>query len=286
MPQRIYIVDAFSNGPFTGNPAAVCPLGNPRPAPWMQGVAMEMNQAETAFFWPTGADAYALRWFTPVCEVALCGHATLAAAHMLFAEGEASPIAFQTESSGTLTCTKTEDGAIAMDFPSDPPTPCDPPKGIADALGVQPLWSGVTSFDWLFELAYEDQLRSLSPDMTKIAALGRRGVIVTTLPSPCPREGEGVGGGGSAPAPGPDFLSRFFAPQSGVPEDPVTGSAHCALGPFWMKRLGKNPLQAWQCSARGGGMQVDVAGGRIKLTGQAATVLQTDLSAAIRKTPL
>jgi PhzF family phenazine biosynthesis protein len=267
MPQKIYIVDAFSHGPFTGNPAAVCPLGNPRTAPWMQGVAMEMNQAETAFYWPTGANAFALRWFTPACEVDLCGHATLASAHVLFNEGEASPVRFMTHS-GELVCTKTE-GGIEMDFPNEAPTPTDDP-GSKAALGVQPVWIGANRMDWFFELESEEQVRALAPDMARVAALGKRGVIVTARPDDRTPERQDLA---------LDFVSRFFAPQSGIAEDPVTGSAHCALGPYWAQKLGKGSVTGYQASKRGGTVRVEVRGDRVGLAGRAVTVVEGTLRA-------
>ncbi len=263
MAQSIYLVDAFSYGPFTGNPAGVCPLEGPGDENWMQGVANEMNQAETAFFWPEG-DGFHIRWFTPTVEVDLCGHATLATAHVLFSElplsamfvrGEGagggatltpspSPPEGRGESlvrfftkSGELVCRKAGD-KIEMDFPAEPPTPTEC-KGVQEAINAEPIWVGENRMDWFFVLGSEREVRECKPDMTKVLALGKRGVIVTAASS-LP-----LGGGC-------DFVSRFFAPQSGIPEDPVTGSAHCALGPYWAQRLNKKTVNGYQASKRGG----------------------------------
>jgi predicted PhzF superfamily epimerase YddE/YHI9 len=298
---RIFLVDSFASGPFTGNPAAVCPLEAEPSAEWMQQVAMEMNQAETAFFWPR-ADGYGLRWFTPAVEVDLCGHATLASAHVMFASEEepatgaaredARPpgeLRFHTRS-GLLTCRRAGD-AIAMDFPSEAPTEVDA-FSVVDALGVQPVWMGANRMDWFFELASVEELLALEPDMAKVKALGKRGVVVTA----------GAGSFGSSevrrfgseetptttPAPTvsppnprtsepPNFVSRFFAPQSGIDEDPVTGSAHCALGPYWAGKLGRTSVVGYQASKRGGFIRIDVHGDRVVLTGQAVTTLVGEL---------
>ena len=232
----------------------------------MQSVAMEMNQAETAFFWPQGND-FGLRWFTPAVEVDLCGHATLASAHVLFAESpnlrpaEApDQISFFTKS-GTLVCRRAE-GGIAMDFPSDPPQPVEPPPGIAQALGAEPVWGGQGKFDWYFEVASQDELVSLAPDLARIKALGKRGVCVTAAATPSDHRDA------------TDFVSRFFAPQSGIDEDPVTGSAHCALGPYWAQKLGRATVTGYQASKRGGTVRIEVNGDRVALLGSAVTVLE------------
>jgi predicted PhzF superfamily epimerase YddE/YHI9 len=283
VPQPIFLVDAFASGPFTGNPAAVCPLEHEPDAEWMQSVAMEMNQAETAFFWPV-AGGYGLRWFTPACEVDLCGHATLASAHVLFAESSgvrrfgssevrtsepSNAIRFFTKS-GELVCRQVE-GGIEMDFPAEPPTEVEP-FSVVGALGVQPVWMGANRMDWFFELASADELLALRPDMAAVKALGRRGVCVTAGAS---GGSEVRGFGGAAPA--PHFLSRFFAPQSGIDEDPVTGSAHCALGPYWAEKLGRTNVVGYQASRRGGTVRVDVRGDRVGLTGTAVTTLVGEL---------
>ncbi len=277
MGQTIYLVDAFSHGPFTGNPAGVCPLASEPSAEWMQSVAMEMNQAETAFFWPSGG-GYGLRWFTPAVEVDLCGHATLASAHVLFtaAREDARPpgaVRFFTKS-GELVCRQVE-GGIEMDFPDESPSAVDP-FSVVGALGVEPVWMGANRMDWFFELSSTEEVLSLRPDMRLVAELGKRGVIVTAgadekppPPYPSPK-GEGIR---------TDFVSRFFAPQSGIDEDPVTGSAHCALGPYWAGRLGVSSVMGFQASKRCGYVRVNVRGDRVGLVGQARTVVAGELSA-------
>lgn len=303
MRQPIFLVDAFSHGSFTGNPAGVCPLTEQREEEWMQAVAMEMNQAETAFFWPEG-DGFRLRWFTPTVEVDLCGHATLASAHVIF---EASPlrewivsrggagggamssgpplpsggegdggegptievlsphgrpreVRFLTRS-GVLVCKKVGD-KIELDFPSEDPTEKETP-GIAAVLGAHPVWQGANRMDFFFELESEEAVRSLQPDLAAVERLGMRGVIVTAE----------VGAGA-----GVDFVSRFFAPQSGVPEDQVTGSAHCALGPYWAKRLNKESVTGYQASKRGGYVEVEPRGDRVSILGTARTSLAGELT--------
>ncbi len=256
-------IDAFTDQPYAGNPAAVCMLLEPRPDAWMQAVAREMNLSETAFLLPTG-DGYALRWFTPVAEVDLCGHATLASAHALWEQGllaADAPAHFHTRS-GLLTCTRA--GAwITMDFPATPPVPATPPPDLAATLGAAPLSIWRSLFDLLVELPDAAAVRGLQPDLTRLAQLDVRGVIVTA-----PGDTSDV-----------DFVSRFFAPQVGVPEDPVTGSAHCCLGPFWGARLGKTALVGYQASARGGVVGMDLVGERVILRGQAVTVLRGELVA-------
>ncbi len=267
MNPRIYLVDAFAHAPFTGNPAAVSPLESEPDATWMQSVAMEMNQAETAFFWPEDS-VWRLRWFTPTIEIELCGHATLASAHVMYETGiltEGNPAKFITES-GELVCTKT-DGGIAMDFPSETPDEVDP-LPVAQAMGVEPTWFGANRMDWFFVLESEQQVRSLQPDFHEIAQLGKRAVIVTAQTDKAP------GAGDPTPA---DFVSRSFAPQSGIDEDHVTGSAHCALGPFWSQRLGKQTVTGYQASRRGGYVTVENNGDRVSLTGKANTVVTGEL---------
>jgi PhzF family phenazine biosynthesis protein len=258
---RIVQVDAFASRPFTGNPAAVCVLPAPRDERWMQDVAREMNLAETAFLHPED-DGYRLRWFTPAAEVALCGHATLASAHVLWEDGHlppGEPARFHTRS-GVLTAERRDDW-IELDFPATPAEPTAPPPVLVAALGAAPRWVGRTRFDYLVELASEEAVRTLAPDLAELAALDARGVIVTSR-------------GASAAY---DFVSRFFAPGIGVPEDPVTGSAHCALAPFWAARLGKTAMTGFQASARGGVVRVRWAGERVVLGGQAVTVLRGEL---------
>ena len=261
MPLPITVVDAFTDKPFAGNPAAVCILPAEKDKGWMQQVAREMNLAETAFLL-VRADHVALRWFTPTTEVDLCGHATIASAHVLWESGqvaEGQTIRFRTKS-GELTAAKS--GAwIELDFPALQSAPADAPPGLVDALGVRPAAVFKYTFDYLIELASEAAVRGLTPDLTAIARLPARGVVVTA----------------AATTPGFDFVSRFFAPAVGVPEDPVTGSAHCALAPYWEQKLGKSAFLAYQASPRGGIVKVAVRGDRVALGGQAVTVLRAEL---------
>jgi len=262
MGQRITQVDAFTNTPFAGNPAAVCLLPVPRDETWMQQIAQEMNLAETAFL-VRREDGFSLRWFTPLAEVALCGHATLAGAHVLWEEGQLDPAAqarFHT-ASGLLTAKRAGDW-IELDFPATAAEPIDSPPGLAEALGATPCFVGKSSFDYLVEVPSEADLRALVPDVTALRAQPVRGVIVTS------RTG----------ATEFDFVSRFFAPAVGIDEDPVTGSAHCTLGPYWQARLGKDELLAYQASRRGGVVRVSVRGDRVGLGGQAVTVLRGELT--------
>jgi predicted PhzF superfamily epimerase YddE/YHI9 len=259
----LHVVDAFTNRPFAGNPAAVCLLSAPRDAAWMQLVAREMNLSETAFLQRHG-DAFALRWFTPAIEVKLCGHATLASAHALWETGllkPDDPARFDTLS-GRLICRRIGDW-IEMDFPARACTPCAAPVGLAEALGCEVLAAGCNGMDYLVEVADEKTLRGLTPNFTALAKLPVRGVIVT-----CRSEAAGY-----------DFVSRFFAPAAGVNEDPVTGSAHCALGPYWQAKLGKADFTAYQASARGGVVKVGVRGDRVLLAGQAVTVSRAEFRA-------
>jgi PhzF family phenazine biosynthesis protein len=263
MPLRLTTVDAFTATPFAGNPAAVCLLPAPRDEAWMRAVAREMNLAETAFLLRQGED-FGLRWFTPAVEIDLCGHATLASAHVLWEEGHLAPEAearFHTRS-GLLRATRQDDW-ITLDFPATPPAACERVPEIVRAIGAPIRLFARTRFDYLVELESEAAVRALTPDFALLAGLGGRGVIATSLAS----------------SPGVDFVSRFFAPAAGVAEDPVTGSAHCALGPLWAERLGKTSLVGYQASARGGIVRVTVAGERVLLGGQAVTVLRAELAA-------
>ena len=262
MSIRITQVDAFTPVPFGGNPAAVCILPGPADAAWMQSVAREMNLSETSFLDPR-PDGYHLRWFTPTVEVALCGHATLAAAHVLYEDGHLDPrhmARFHTQS-GLLTAQRCGDW-IEMDFPAKREEPADPPPSLPDALGAKAVYVGRNAFDYIVELESEQVVRALEPDHTALRRLPVRGVIVTSR------------GSGDY-----DFVSRFFAPGSGIDEDPVTGSAHVCLGPFWQARLGKSEFLAYQASQRGGVVRVRVEGDRVHLGGQAVTVLRGDLLA-------
>jgi len=264
MTVPLWQVDAFTDRPFHGNPAAVCLLAEPRPEAWMQAVAAEMNLAETAFLLRDD-EGFGLRWFTPTVEVDLCGHATLASAHFLWQDGHLKPRAearFQTRS-GLLTA-RERDGWITLDFPATPAVPVPFPPGLAEALGATPVSVGRSAFDYLVELPDELSVTTLRPDLAAIARFPVRGVIVTAR----------------SERPGVDFVSRFFGPACGVPEDPVTGSAHCALGPWWAARLGREDLVGYQASRRGGTVKVAVRGDRVRLAGQAVTVLRAILEAA------
>jgi PhzF family phenazine biosynthesis protein len=255
-------VDAFTSTAFAGNPAAVCLLPGPAEEGWMQDVAREMNLSETAFLHPEGG-GYRLRWFTPTVEVDLCGHATLASAHVLWETGRAEPgarVDFHTKS-GLLSAVRRGEW-IELDLPAKPVEPVPSPPDLLPALGVTARFVGRNRFDYLVEVDGEPAVRALTPDMPKLAALPVRGVMVTSR----------------SDDPAYDFVSRFFAPGSGIAEDPVTGSAHCALGPFWMARLGKAQLLGYQASARGGAVRVRVEGDRVRLGGQAVTVLRGELA--------
>ena len=259
----IYQVDAFTKQAFAGNPAGVCIVHRFPNADLMQDIAAEMNLSETAFAVPDGPEGrYQLRWFTPAIEVDLCGHATLATAHVLF-ERENLPhdktITFETLS-GELHVSKGEDGLLEMNFPAEAPTETDPPAGLLEALGVDPVFVGTNRLDALVEVQDEETLRAIRPNVTMLEEIDIRGVIVTAV-----ADMEA------------DFVSRFFAPRSGVAEDPVTGSAHCCLGPYWAKKLGKNTLLGFQASRRGGFVHVEIRGDRVLLSGHAVTIKQTAL---------
>lgn len=272
-------VDSFADQPFSGNPAAVCLLLEHRDDDWLQGVAAEMNLSETAFLTPRSAtddDHYDLRWFTPVTEVDLCGHATLASAHVLWEAGHVSPgrpIRFETRS-GSLVCElrESEAGALIwMDFPSQDAEELAPEDvsslgpAVAEALGTDAVRLARNRSDLLVELRSEAAVRELRPDLARLGTIDARGVIVTAA--------------ADDPTAGHDIVSRFFAPRVGVPEDPVTGSAHCCLGPWWAPRLGRDRLTAYQASRRGGTVFVEVVGERVRLGGRAVTVLTGELMA-------
>ena len=263
MTLPLFLVDAFTDRPFAGNPAAVCLLPAWRDERWLQNVAGEMHQSETAFL-VQRADGFDLRWFTPVAEVDLCGHATLAPAHVLW-QKELVPaqqaISFFTRS-GVLKAVR-KGNEIELDFPLKPDEPCPVPANLAEALGVTPKYVGRNRFDYLVEVESEAVLRAVAPDFKALAAVPVRGVIVTSRSS----------------EPRFDFVSRFFAPGVGIDEDPVTGSSHCCLGAFWSKRLGKSDLVGYQASARGGVVRVRVAGDRAILGGQAVIVTEGQLLA-------
>jgi predicted PhzF superfamily epimerase YddE/YHI9 len=254
-------VDAFTDRPFAGNPAAVCLLPYARDSSWMQQVAQEMNLAETAFL-VRRPDGFDLRWFTPTLEVDLCGHATLASAHVLWEEGElavSDAARFHTRS-GVLTASRIGE-MIWLDFPATPSEPAQAPADLRSGITAGMLYVGRTQFDYLVELESASKLRTLRPDLSALSRLSARGVVVTAR----------------SDDPAYDFVSRFFAPGAGVPEDPVTGSAHCGLGPFWASRLGKNELVGFQASARGGAVRVRLENDRVHLGGQAVTVLRGEI---------
>lgn len=263
MSAELHVVDAFTATAFRGNPAAVC-IAEAEPGDgWMQQVAAEMHQPETAFL-VKGEDGWNLKWFSPEAEVELCGHATLAAASVLWSTGRepaGSAITFRTRS-GPLVA-RQEGAGIALDFPAVPVAPCDPPEGLASALGAPVVFCGRTRFDLFAELPSAADVCGLDPDLPALAAMPARGIIVTA----------------ASDMPEYDFVSRFFAPSLGVPEDPVTGSAHCTLGPFWGERLDKTALAGFQCSARGGVVRVALRGDRVVLSGTAVPVLSGRLLA-------
>lgn len=265
MGQRIVTVDAFTTRPFAGNPAAVCVLAAAADPAWMQNVAREMNLAETAFL-HTRDDGFGLRWFTPAAEIALCGHATLASAHVLWEEGLLGPdvqARFHTKS-GLLTADRRGD-LIELDFPATPAHAVPPPAGLLENLGITaPVFVGQNKFDYVIEVADEATVRSLRPDLTALKRYPVRGVVVTAR----------------AQTAGFDFVSRFFAPAVGVDEDPVTGSAHCCLAPYWAAKLQKREMTGFQASPRGGTVRVRDNGERVRLAGHAVTVLRGELLSA------
>lgn len=270
MPQLLYVVDAFTDRPFEGNPAAVCMLDTPATETWMQNVSREMNLAETAFVARRGNE-FELRWFTPTTEVDLCGHATLASAFVLWDRGRLAPESearFHTRS-GLLIC-KREDSSISMDFPATPVQGSiaispETQNTIDQALGCNGLFIGINGTDYLIEVADPRELLSLQPDYQSLSRIQARGFIVTCR---CIED---------SAVQGADFISRFFAPRVGVPEDPVTGSAHCTLGPYWSKRLGRDTLRGYQASARGGFVGVRCQGERVILLGQAVLMSRVEL---------
>ena len=261
MTQPIVQVDAFTNKPFAGNPAAVCVLTEPRDEAWMQQVAQEMNLSETAFLLPQKG-GYNLRWFTPAVEVDLCGHATLASAHVLWETGAlktGEQARFHTKS-GLLTADQRGDW-IELDFPAVLAQEAPEPAHLLEALGVPATFMGKNTFDYLVEVDSEEVVRRLKPKMTLLAEIPARGIIVTSRAS-----------GNEY-----DFVSRFFGPQVGVDEDPVTGSAHCTLAPYWSQKLGKQEMVGYQASARGGIVRVRLEGNRVRLGGQAVTIMRGEL---------
>jgi PhzF family phenazine biosynthesis protein len=262
MGLKIFQVDAFTDKAFAGNPAAVCILTEPRDDAWMQNLGREMNLSETAFL-RKQQNGYDLRWFTPAVEVALCGHATLASAHILWETGMLAPgeqARFHTLS-GLLTAER-KGTWIELKFPATPEQQATPPPQLIEALGVSPRYIGKTKFDYLVEVEKEETVRNMKPNHGLLREIQVRGVMVTS----------------QATTPGCDFVSRFFAPGSGIDEDPVTGSAHCCLGPFWSKRLGRSELTASQASKRGGTVRVRVGDDRVFLSGRAVTIFRGELA--------
>jgi PhzF family phenazine biosynthesis protein len=276
MGQTVVIADAFTDRPFAGNPAAVCVLSGPRDERWMQLVAREMNLSETSFLYPEGdaeGPAFRLRWFTPAVEVDLCGHATLASAHVLWSEGHLPagvPARFRTRSGRLTAVLRDTDGWIELDFPATlvgagspaPAAVSAEPDALAGLVGAPVVAAGFSKFDLLVELETERAVRELAPDIPRLAKLPVRGTIVTAR----------------ATSPGVDFVSRFFAPGVGIDEDPVCGSAHCCLGPYWGAKLGKADLMAHQVSPRGGVLKVGLRGDRVKLAGRAVTTVRGELA--------
>jgi PhzF family phenazine biosynthesis protein len=284
MGQAFFVVDSFTDRPFAGNPAAVCVLDQAADEAWMRDVAREMNLSETAFLHPerglappsqsaggsepsqgSELDAWRLRWLTPSVEVDLCGHGTLAAAHVLWQSGRAvvdQPLRFLTRS-GVLQA-RSQGALILLDFPAKPVEEAAP-AGLTAALGLgdagSVLFVGSNKMDYLVELASAAEVRACRPDMAALAKIPARGVMVTAR----------------AEVAGIDFISRFFGPGSGIPEDPVTGSAHCALAPYWGAKLGKTAMVGFQASPRGGTVAVEVRGDRVQLGGQAVTVSKGEL---------
>lgn len=260
----LFQVDAFTDKPFKGNPAAVCILPEAFDDGWMQNVAMEMNLSETAFLHKR-EDGFNLRWFTPSAEIDLCGHATLASAHVLWEAGILKPdeqARFHTRS-GLLTARR-KDGWIELDFPAEPEEEAPIPSGLVSAIGVSPKYTGKNRFDYLIEVESEEVVRKVAPDFKLLASVPARGVIITSVSA----------------SDDYDFVSRFFAPAIGINEDPVTGSAHCCLGPYWKKRLNKSSFIAYQASSRGGVVCVNVRDDRVILGGQAVTIFKGEFQSS------
>jgi PhzF family phenazine biosynthesis protein len=265
MSTRVLIIDSFVERPFTGNPAAVCLFPGTKDDRWMQNVAAEMNLAATAFV-RRGADGFDLRWFSAWVELALCGHGTLAAAHAMWEEGEVAPeerIRFAT-AAGPLIATR-DGGWIDLDFPAERAQETVPPENLIRALSVQPTFVGANRLDHLVVVEDEETVRALQPDLDLLATVPTRGAMVT------------------APSSSDEyaFVSRYFAPAVGIPEDHVTGSAHCCLGPFWGERLGRSEMLAYQASRRGGVVRVRLAGERVHLGGRALTALRGEVADAL-----
>jgi predicted PhzF superfamily epimerase YddE/YHI9 len=260
MSVPLFHVDAFTEHPFAGNPAAVCLLPSWQSDRWLQAVAGEMNLSETAFL-VRQSGHFDLRWFTPKVEVDLCGHATLASAHVLWQAGQATGdgISFSTKSGALRSIRRGE--FIELDFPLKAEMPVQPPPGLLESLGVSAMYVGKNQFDFLVEVESEDVLRRMAPDFKRLASVQARGIIVT-----CKAVDRQF-----------DFVSRFFAPAAGVNEDPVTGSAHCCLADYWRKRLGQTEFTAFQASARGGVVKMRIVDDRVLLAGRAITVAKGEL---------
>ena len=258
---KLYQIDAFTDKVFAGNPAAVCPLESWLPDKVMQSIAIENNLSETAFFIPA-QDGYQLRWFTPMTEVDLCGHATLASAYVLFnlLDFAGDRIRFQTRSGDLFV--ERHGRELVMDFPSKMPVKCDTPELLVEALGVEPLELYFNE-DYVVLLSSEQEVKTVSPDFKIMSEIDTRGIIITSA-------GETV-----------DFVSRFFAPRFGIDEDPVTGSAHCVLTPFWAERLGKDALTARQISSRGGDLKCKLAGSRVSIIGHAVLYMEAEIAIAL-----
>ena len=256
---KIYQVDAFTEKPFSGNPAGVCVLDQKLDEKLLQNIASEMNLSETAFL-VKNKDGYDLRWFTPTGEIDLCGHATLASAHILWEKGflKTDQEAKLSTKSGLLTA-KMNKGWIELNFPALPEEKAEPPAGLLESLGVEAAYIGKNIFDYLIEVESEETVRTMKPDFVNLSKVPARGVIVT------------------ARAEEYDFISRFFAPEVGIWEDPVTGSSHCCLGLYWQKKLNRDEFIAYQASERGGILKVKVIGKRILISGKAITVLEGEL---------
>jgi len=260
---QLWLIDAFTDAPFAGNPAGVCLLHEAKSDAWMQSVAREMNQAETAFLLKRD-DGFGLRWFTPALEVDLCGHATLASAHFLWSAKKLKAkekATFHTKS-GVLSARREKDW-ILLDFPATPAEPCEPPPYLLAAFNALGAPVFKSRFDYMIVLDKASAVRAPKVEFRLLREIETRGVIITA----------------PSDEPGVDFLSRFFAPSAGVDEDPVTGSAHCALAPYWANRLGKTALVGYQASARGGIVRVEIQGDRVQLGGQAVTVVKGTIDA-------
>jgi PhzF family phenazine biosynthesis protein len=264
MKLPIFTVDAFTNEPFKGNPAAVCILKEEIPTSLMQSIAFELNLAETAFVLKEkDSDTFSLRWMTPNSEVDLCGHATLATSHTLWQQGicKISDVINYNTRSGLLTA-KNENGKITLDFPAIPQKKIEYPPELIDAIGgVVPKYVGMTKWNYIIELESERDIINLKPNFDIMLTLPGWGTIITA----------------KADMNGYDFISRFFAPEKGIQEDPVTGSAHCALAPYWQSRLGKDSFLAYQASERGGTLEIKIEGDRVMLTGDAVTVISGEI---------